>query len=323
MRGKSKSSNVSWPTLEAGKIILVAPLNWGIGHATRCVPIIQQYLNEGHQVLLASNGRAKAFLQQRFPELTFLPDPPDYDIEYPEKGSWTFSIIKQVPKILKRIGAEHRWLKKMIDEYQISQVVSDNRYGLYAPNVHSVIITHQTAPVVPKWGRRLVWSNMKRWLERFDECQICDEQPIEHSIGKSLSHKNLPGNARFIGVLSRFSLIDTIPDTRYHTVAVVSGPEPTRTQFEMELIERLKQIDKPTLIIQGKTETSERKEYGQLTVVSHLPDQEFAAVLKGAKLVISRSGYSSLMDYRTLGIKHIELIPTPGQTEQTYLASIQ
>lgn len=308
--------------MEQGKIILVAPLNWGIGHATRCVPLIEQLKSEGNRVFLASNGRAKAFLQNRFPELPFLPDPPDYNIEYPERGSWTFSIIRQVPKILKRIRQEHQWLKEMIEQYEITHVVSDNRYGLYAPNVHSVIITHQTAPIVPNWSKKFVWSNIRKWLERFDECHICDEEPIEHSIGRSLSHLNLPSNAKYIGVLSRFDSIHVEANLTYHTVAVVSGPEPTRTQFEMELIERLRKMDAPTLMIQGKTEVTERKQMGNLTVVSHLEDKEFAAILKGAQLVISRSGYSSLMDYRSLGIKNVELIPTPGQTEQVYLASI-
>ena len=41
--------------MKAKKRILVAPLDWGIGHATRCIPIIQQLITHNYEVIIASS----------------------------------------------------------------------------------------------------------------------------------------------------------------------------------------------------------------------------------------------------------------------------
>jgi UDP:flavonoid glycosyltransferase YjiC (YdhE family) len=305
--------------MNTAKRILVVPLDWGLGHAARCVPLIRQWIADGHHIYLAGNGRSKALLKGYFPKARWLPDPPDYGVSYPDQGSFAWHMFKQVPKLLRTIQLEKEWLDEMIETYAIQEVVSDNRYGLYSTMHKSVIITHQTAPIVPLLCSPLVHRMTKGWNERFTETWIPDIEPNERSLGGLLSHENVPRNARYIGWLSRLDKPLDVKLERYDTVAVVSGPEPTRSLFQKKLLERLLKQEGKHLLVCGTPDVSEERVINNVRLVSHLDDTEMAYALIHARLVISRSGYSSLMDYKKLGVTSVELEPTPGQTEQIYL----
>jgi len=205
-------------------------------------------------------------------------------------------------------------------------IISDNRFGLWNKNVHSVYITHQLMIKMPqglKFLEPIVWRFHRFFILKYDECWIPDYEG-EKNLSGDLAHKYpLPKNAKFIGSLSRFSLLKNIvPKNEYQTVAVLSGVEPQRSIFEKELIKRLENCAEKTLIVQGKPQKEKQIQTIQnLTIVSHLETSELASVLLGAKQIISRSGYSTIMDLDALNCLHkAELIPTPGQTEQEYLA---
>ena len=299
--------------------ILVVPLDWGLGHATRCIPIIRRLLDEGHTVLLAGNGRSKELLKRTFPQLQFVPDPPDYAVTYPKSGSFAWHLLKQVPKILDSIRKEGEWVREICTEYKIDKVISDNRYGLSAAQCATVIITHQTSPRVP-WFLKLNSDYFfRKWNERFDECWIPDEKPTERSFGGALSHENVPSNAQYIGILSRFSNRNFEVKNDYQVVILISGPEPQRSIFQTELKKRFERESASVLMVCGIPETRIDKRERNIREVSHLEDDALAPYLKGAELVISRSGYSSIMDFAALGLKNVEYHATPGQTEQEYL----
>ncbi|MFZ4785878.1 MAG: hypothetical protein ACOYLH_10395 [Flavobacteriales bacterium] len=305
--------------MNTAKRILVVPLDWGLGHAARCVPLIRQWIADGHSIYLAGNGRSKTFLKGYFPDVHWLPDPPDYGVSYPVQGSFVWHMLKQVPRLVQIIHQEKIWLDEMIETYAIQEVVSDNRYGLYSAMHKSVIITHQTAPIVPRLFAPLVHRMIKGWNERFTETWIPDIEPNERSLGGVLSHENLPCNACYIGWLSRLERPIVDEFEKYTTVAVVSGPEPTRTLFQQKLLERLQKEEGKHLLVCGTPDVSDDRVSHNVRVVSHLNDTEMAHALIHARLVISRSGYSSLMDYKKLGVTSVELEPTPGQTEHIYL----
>jgi len=297
----------------------VVPLDWGLGHASRCIPIIRQLIVDGHHVFLAGNGRSKALLHRYFPQVNWLPDPPDYAVSYPQGGGFGWLIFKQVPHFLTTIRRETAWLDEMMETYAIQEVISDNRYGLYSRQHRCVIITHQTAPIVPHLLKYIVHRMIRRWNERFSETWIPDIEPNERSLGGVLSHENVPNNAQYIGWLSRLEYANDHGLERFDIVAIVSGPEPTRTLFQQELLKRLESEEGKHLLICGTPESALDARVGQIRMVSHLEDRELAFALKHARLVISRSGYSSLMDYKKMGVTSVELIATPGQTEQLYL----
>ena len=304
--------------------ILICPLNWGLGHATRCVPIIQQLIAEGHEPVLVSDGFPLQFLRQEFPTIRVI-ELPSYPIRYGNGKSQITAMLKSFPAIVKNIISEHNWLKSLLKNEHFDQVISDNRFGMWNKNVHSIYITHQLMVKMPKGLKPFepfVWLLHRCIINRYNECWIPDVQQ-NGGLSGNLAHKYpLPKNAKFIGILSRFKNINKIqPNTNFEVVAVLSGVEPQRTLLEKDLIKRFSTANHQTLIILGQpSEVKKEIKIGNITFVSHLSNTDLAAVLIGSKHIISRSGYSTIMDLVTLNcLEKAELIPTPGQTEQEYL----
>ncbi|PKP11331.1 MAG: glycosyl transferase family 28 [Bacteroidetes bacterium HGW-Bacteroidetes-4] len=319
--------------MQKTETILLAPLNWGLGHATRCVPLISGFLNAGHQVLMAGHGASFIFLKKEFPHLTALPLN-GYSMRYSLKRNLFFLLLLQMPLFLGAILWEHWKLKKIIRNYAITQVVADNRYGLWNKKVRSVLITHQLFIQLPKslgFIAPLLHGFTRLLIHRFDECWVPDFEDPELSLSGVLSHgKPLPKNVRFIGPLSRFSNYKfpqnfIFPDLKPNVLILISGPEPFRSCFEKEMEERFAKSRQSVLMVCGKPgeELPENKvltDQGTLIKVSHLSTPDLCFILKNTPQIISLAGYSTLMDLHALG-RQAELIPTPGQTEQEYLVS--
>jgi predicted glycosyltransferase len=304
--------------------ILVAPLDWGLGHATRCAQLIDNWLKEGHEVIMASNGRSAAWLKQRYPNLEVLTDIPDYAVTYPSNGSMSFHFAKHLPRLFSVVRAEHRWLQSLVAARKIDLVYSDNRYGLYHEQVPCTLITHQLYVRVPCWAKPIFSGVSSNYFKRFHSIWIPD-LGSEHSLSGALSHGGLWDNkVRYIGSLSRFAVDYGLNNPNdypspVHIVALISGPEPSRTAFEQQLRQLLGDIGFPALLILGMPDTVCHEVHGDLTIINHLPDKQLANVLQQAQLVICRSGYSTIMDLDALNVRAL-LVPTPGQTEQEYLA---
>lgn len=300
------------------KTVLVAVLDWGLGHATRCIPVIRELIKQNARVLVAGNGRSLALLKQEFPELPFY-ELPAYAVNYPEKGSMVLSIAKQIPRLLGVIKAERKSVTHIAEKENVDAIISDNRYGCYHQSVPSIMICHQLNLQLPSgwsWMKFLVdrWHN--RYLKRFNEIWIPDMPDNGLSFSGDLSETHL-ANAKRIGLLSRFSS-NAVPGNQYDVVAIISGPEPQRTIFENMVRSQLAKFTGKWLMVNGLPDGAEHADES-VTEMNHLRASELNSILMGANLVIARSGYSTIMDLAALGKKAI-LIPTPGQTEQAYLA---
>ncbi|MBN1462657.1 MAG: hypothetical protein JXQ69_00750 [Paludibacteraceae bacterium] len=315
----------SIPQIEGKQRILIAPLNWGLGHATRCIPVIKKLLSQGHQIIIAADGYPLQLLKQEFAQLEFV-EFRSFSVRYSTGSFQIGKLLLSLPKILFDIWREHRQLQIYIKQYKISYVISDNRFGLWTRLVPCVYITHQLMVKMPKRLKifeGLGWLIHRFFINRYTACWIPDEAE-NGGLSGDLAHKYpLPKQARFIGCQSRFSCTpDIVPTPTFHTVVVVSGPEPQRSLFEKEWIEKLLGKEQTVLIIQGFPQQEvNTKQLANITLVSHLPCPELKAQLLTAKEIICRSGYSSIMDLHVLN-KRATLIPTPGQTEQEYLAEI-
>ncbi|MEL6193244.1 MAG: glycosyltransferase [Bacteroidota bacterium] len=303
------------------KKVLVAPLDWGLGHASRCIPLITALLKEGVEVHLGGSGKSILLLREYFPDLPYH-DLPAYDVQYTSGKYQVWKILLQLPAILKTIREEHRTLNRLIKEHSFSAVISDNRYGLWSKEIYSVILCHQIQ-IPLSYALLSKWVNAVhvRYLNRFDVTWIPDVQG-DRSLAGRMSHASImPRNHQYLGTLSRFQLEEAKPmPTAYDVLCVISGPEPQRTMFEEELRDVFQGLDQRVCLVQGKPGPREIKEEGNMTVINHLPSTELQQLLLSSTYVISRSGYSSLMDYAALGLKKVGLIPTPGQPEQEYLA---
>ncbi len=307
------------------KKVLICPLDWGLGHATRCVPIINHIQEQGHKVILAGNGRSSEFLKKEFPHLECL-ELPDYNIKYPEKGNMIWAMIRQIPKILKNIQSEKKVVQQLVKEHEINVIISDNRFGCRNHKSTSVYITHQVMIKVPKgmhWIEPFLHHFHKRYIKKFDFCWIPDF-PGKPNLSGDLSHKYYcHRNTRFIGPLSRFRKnVSSGTDKRKQIdiLAIISGPEPQRSIFQDIVETKFRSMKGNFMIIAGKTESSSKKQYVEgITIYDHLDSDRLHSYISQARFVLCRSGYSSVMDMVSMNKKAL-LVPTPGQTEQEYLA---
>ena len=312
--------------------ILIAPLNWGLGHASRCVPLIHSLLDEGHEVVIGGDGMSFTLLRKHFPKLRYVYLAP-LDLHYSRSGNQTWAMLKAIPRLLLWRNKDRLMLKAILQEEHFDQVISDNRPGLYNKQVECIYITHQLQIRLTKtwqWAEATASRIHARMYTRFNKVWIPDYEDINHSLAGELSH---PSNLRlsrkmtafqYIGPLSRFhSPITHKPSPiNYEVVAVLSGLEPQRTLLEQELIERYSGKEERVLIVQGLVNhPNTRIKRGNLTIVPSMADAELVPALLNARHIIARSGYSTIMDLETLGVlEKAELIPTPGQSEQEYLA---
>jgi len=300
------------------------PLDWGLGHATRCIPIIRYLLEKRCEVTIAAQGAAALLLKSNFPKLTILPVE-GYGVRYSRyAGTFALKILAQVPKILKAISNEKKWLIKIQAQYQFDLVISDNRYGLKTDGLPSVIMTHQLQikSGAGSLADKLLLHIHYRILERFDQCWVVDHQD-ENSIGGELSHpRKIPFNARYIGLLSQLTPNASGQKTKKdHILVLLSGPEPQRGLLEQKIISQIDEESPYSYTIIGGNPggTAPNGLPSGIAYYSHLNALQLQEFISNAELVICRSGYSTLMDLAVMGKKAL-FIPTPGQSEQEYLA---
>jgi predicted glycosyltransferase len=302
-----------------GARILVAPLDWGLGHATRCVPVIRRLVAHGATPIIAADRSPLALLAREFPELETV-CLPGLTIRYSEGASQLWSMARQFPAMVRSVRQEQALFDRLRSDLRLDAVISDQRFGVRGGDLPSVLITHQVYPFTPFAQAALRKLNL-RHMARFDRCWIMDE-PEAPGLAGELSHgAHLPANTRYIGVHSRLSRPVHPPATRHRVVAVISGPEPQRTLFEQRLTEQLRDLPGQHLLVRGMPGAAGLERTGNLERISHLGSEELAEALTGADLVVSRSGYTTLMDLVTLGRSAL-IVPTPGQAEQEYLGLI-
>ena len=354
--------------------VLVAPLEWGLGHATRCVPVVREFLRAGAEVELAVVKANANFFREVFPDLRQRLAP-SYNIVYPKHGyNMALWLLKNSMHLNAVMRYEHHFAEEMVKRHGYDVLFSDNRFAFYSKKALSIYMTHQRRIAFPRAFAAferigVMWhANIMR---KFDEVWVPDLE-IYPGYAGSLSHSGAtPGDKpmRFVGTLSRFSEMvnvgnalgnapapvdlerevdlmsvsefmahsanvewDAAPEKRtsgnhsfemranYKVVAVVSGVEPARTQFEQQLREALQQIPGQHMMILGKP-SAEQKTWteGNIEFHTHLATNDFAEAVKRADFVVSRGGYSTVMDMAELGAKCI-FVPTPGQFEQIVLA---
>ncbi|HTB08145.1 MAG TPA: glycosyltransferase [Bacteroidia bacterium] len=300
--------------------ILVSPLDWGLGHATRCVPIIRHLQSKGADVVLAADGAPLTLLQEHFPGIESVPLK-GYRVKYSHFLPVSAKIFLQIPKIMSAIKREHKELQKIIKEKNIDAVISDNRYGLYSDLVPTVFITHQ-ANIQAAIGSKYFSDKVAGFVKKFTECWIPDNEG-EDNLSGNLSHPLPEGmQAKYIGPLSRFGIATGAKDMKYDLLVLLSGPEPQRTVLEKKIINELATLPYvKALIVQGLPGNKDVvSPMENVDMVPHLNDASLFEKIMTSKTILSRPGYSTLMDLAVIGGKRALFIPTPGQTEQEYLA---
>lgn len=298
------------------KKILVAPLNWGLGHATRCIPVIEALIKYDFQPILAGDGDSLQLLRQEFPELKYY-ELPSTEVVYAEKGSLLkYKLLSQTPKLIRAVKLEKKKTLEIHKLEKLSGIISDNRFGVRCDEIPSIYITHQIR-VLSGITSSLSSRYHQQIISKFRECWVPDYESngLAGELSKPGKRKLL---LKYIGPLSRFT--HHPQDKKWDIVAVLSGPEPQRGILEAIIKKELRSYTGQSLIIQGIVESEQRtRSEGNLTIVNFMLHQELGDAIEQGELILSRSGYSSVMDLYALGAKAY-FIPTPGQFEQEYLA---
>ena len=303
--------------MNSQKKILIAPLSWGIGHATRCIPIIKELINQGFTPIIASDSDALALLQKEFPKIKSY-KLPKYNIKYTKNNVFLkLKLLFQTFRIQKITKKEYTKTQKIIKKEHISLIISDNRFGVRSKKIPSIYITHQinvlsgiTTPLTSKIHQKII--------KKFDELWIPDLPNNFFSGVLSVSKQPiLP--TRFIGIISQFSNPKPVK-LKNDLLILLSGPEPQRTKLEQKLLNEIKNYNGSIVFVRGIISNKENfKNTKNTKFYNFLQKEELEKKILESKIVLARSGYSTIMDLAVLQ-KKCFFIPTPSQTEQEYLA---
>lgn len=335
------------------------PLDWGLGHATRLVPLIEEAVRCGDEVWIGGNGRSGAWLKARFPDLP-LEAAPEWTLRHRKHLAWDF--LGNLFSFGRGLRADRRWANQTAERLGLTHLVSDHRYGLKVDagkdGVVSVLVLHQAVPALPglwRWPRWmeaaswLLWPWFRRRMRDFDEVWIPDHAEKARALAPALSHfgglRNLGLQVRYLGWQSRWSGFGVgLPQTNGEALLVVlSGPEPARSLWEANLLQqwqdwaKQEDLDGPASfwMVRGLPDSAAPLTSAAPFTSARVPtfgywnspdDATLATLMAGAGLIISRPGYSSLMDYAVWNQSqdrpalHICLVPAGGHSEQAYLA---
>lgn len=299
------------------KKIMVAPLNWGLGHATRCIPVIKALIDNNFEPVIASDGEALLLLQKEFPELKSF-QLPSYNIKFSKGNRLKYKLFLNIPRFLITARKEREVTEEIIFKENISGIISDNRFGVRSNKIPSVYITHQlnvlsgnTTSITSKFHQRII--------SKFDECWVPDsiDQPKYSGDLSNTVKENL--KVKFIGILSRFHKGQG--NIKQDILIVLSGPEPQRSILEKKLLVQLKETNKKVLLVRGVVTDDEEPSVNEnLKVVNYMLTEQLQEAFRESDVILSRSGYSTIMDLVRMEKKAF-FIPTPGQFEQEYLAN--
>lgn len=302
--------------------ILFTILNMGLGHVSRSLPLINDLRSRGIQLYIGSSGRSLLFLQDEVQNTGFI-ELPDYELTYSQKGVSLPILFSQIPSLLGKIHQEHNVIESVIERENINLVLSDHRYGCYSHQVPSIFISHQLRFITPPYLRlfEFVGTGFNKWFhQKYDKVVVPDIlKGSEGIISGKLSRQDHDKKYFFTGIMSSLYKMENCQQD-IDILISVSGPEPQRTIFEQIVRSQMEMMEGNIIVLLGKPESGVIEEpRGHLKIIHHASRKLMNDLLNRAKLVVTRPGYSTIMEIAELGKKAL-FIPTLGQTEQLYLA---
>ena len=286
--------------------VLLSPLDWGMGHNTRCVSIIRQLLEQGNEVTIAGNNQQLLFFQTEFPKV-HLVELAGYNVRLDSQKNTYWQMLNQAFKINGAMQRENEWLKKYVKSNSVDFIISDNRYGFYHEDIPSIIITHQLNLQVP-YFKSTANRVIKKKVEKFTTCWVPDTD--DRRLSGELSNVSLELPVCFIGPLNRFEAVKA--KIIYDYLVILSGPEPERSNFLNASVAVMKKKMARAAFVGA--------EVAGFDSFKDLSTKELQKLIAQSDCVYSRAGYTTIMEMVSLNKKAL-LIPTIGQYEQQYLSS--
>ncbi|MBN2223360.1 MAG: hypothetical protein JW765_01655 [Deltaproteobacteria bacterium] len=305
--------------------MLFSPLSWGLGHATRDIPIINDLIARGHTVGVAATGIALELLSLEFPDLEFY-NVPDYPSPYTSDGFSITRVVALFPLMVNNIAREHRIISRIVRSERYDLVISDNRFGAYTKDVPCLFISHQIRFATPggiESVERMMEVFNGRYHRHFERVIVPDNPPGPRSLSGKLGYARRPFTKRraySAGILTDIRKQDVPQDIDY--LVSISGPKVTKDALKKIIVEQIGGISGKKVILLGDPASAFEERLDDDTLMkSHADRHEMADLMNRAEFVITRSGYTTVMELAELEKKDLLFIPTPGQTEQEYLSA--
>ena len=301
--------------------IIYGVCSWGLGHATRSLPVVRKLVEENNNLTIISSDRSLDLLKKELGDDIDYYDIPDYPMLISENSrQFMAKSFVYWPMFIKRMESGLQKLKKILENKKCDKIISDGRYDIYSRKIPSFFISHQIRIMNPLrikiFERGSEIFNLF-FFKRFAGVIVPDYK--EDDLSGDLSH-NLhridENKLHYVGVLSDFKKKKTKKDIDY--LISLSGPEPQRTLLENKLFSQIDNLTGKIVVTLGTTEKNQKLNKNNIQIYSFLKKEGRIDFLNKTKLVVSRSGYSTIMDLAVIGTKAL-LIPTPGQIEQEYL----
>jgi UDP:flavonoid glycosyltransferase YjiC (YdhE family) len=305
--------------------VLVSPLNWGLGHASRDVPVIRELLRHHHEVTIAAEGNALLLLQREFPTCKTI-DLPDYPLAN-NTGRFFFPrFTAHVPTLVKAFSDERKNLRKILTDTRYDLIISDSRPGVYSETIPSIQITHQIHQSFPfyAWPIECIGLYINgRAFRKYGKIIIPDNPPGPLSLAGKLSRTSFTGAANqsyYSGILASIPRVSGIKQIDY--LFLISGMEPQRTALEKILLPEIGDLPGKKVVLLGKPSEDRVSDLDDdTTIYSYVSYREKVELMSAAKFIVSRSGYTTMMDLAEIDAKKGLFIPTAGQWEQEYLSA--
>lgn len=299
--------------------ILFGVFDWGLGHATRDMPIIEELLKK-NSVDIISTGRALQVLKAGFGKRCRYFDVPSVYPPYPKSNSSGVFVLKfsvYIPRMISDLKKARKISSKITDK-GYDRVISDCRYDVYDKPENSFLINHQLkfkSPVFESIAERFLASVMSHY-----GCILVPDFPGRELTGELSQNPKFKGRVEYIGILSQLKKTKQKEDIDYFFS--VSGPEPQRTLFEKKVLEQVKELKGRIVIAGGNPDFSKKHFKQNIKFFSFLNTKQQQDIMNRATVIVSRSGYTTVMELAELEKKKVLLIPTPGMTEQEYIADL-
>ncbi len=300
---------------KSSKRVLLCPLNWGLGHATRCIPIIDALQSLDYEVIVAGYGKSLNLLKVEYSNLKFIHFK-GLEINYYNGIPAWASVLLQGFKVYKSIREEHEALKLITETVQPDIILSDNRYGVFSENIPSCLITHQLSPKAP-FFQFFVSKQIARLINKFDTVLVPDYDQGNGLSGDLATNKYVTIPTKCLGLLSRFNFSVNKAESNIKLLALVSGPEPEQSDFVKKIYHSFVQLNDRTAIIHNSAFTFSNSE-NKVVEYKNISQKEMLQIIATSEIILCKAGYSTLMDLIVLN-KKVVLLPTKGQTEQQYL----
>lgn len=304
--------------------ILFGVFDWGLGHATRDYLIIEELLRRENKVDIISTGRALKVLRKRFGKRCRYFDVPSIHPPYTKSRFFTISFIKNIPKMSSTLKKARKITEKIIGNGKYDKIISDCRYDVYDTKENSYLINHQVRFKSLPVAQVITEFWLAKRMNKYRYILVPDFE--EENLTGKLSH-NLrfvkKSKIRYVGILSHIKMTEIKKDIDYFIS--LSGPEPQRTILEEKVISQCKKLKGKIVIAAANPERNDeiiKNNNVRIEIFGFLESKKQQEFMNRAKFVITRSGYTTVMELCELGVKKALLIPTPGQTEQEYLADL-